>query len=462
MTKKKSYNKEERITSPNKTYNLTDNGNAERLIAQYGDNIRYSPEAKKWLIWDGRKWEFDYLGKIESLAKNVIKNIHDESKKLFTSGKSKEGQELQKHALRSENMSSINSMLSLAKSEVTIKHEELDSNIMLLNCLNGTLNLETGELEEHKREDYITKIISVEHDHIAESPLFNKFLDDITSGNKDIKEFLQTAIGYSLTGSCDEQCIFIFYGLGANGKTTFLEVIRKLMGDYAKQTDITTILSNKNASIRNDIARLKGARFVTVTEAECESRISESVIKQMTGKDKVVARFLYQEHFEFAPTHKIFMATNHKPKITGTDEGIWRRIRFVEFNVSIKPEKRDLQMQEKLESELSGILNWALTGLKTWKEKGLSLPPDIEKATNQYRDEQCSVAQFIDECCLIEETKEVTCSDLYSSYKIWCIRSNEKCLPKRTFGSQLKQLGIESHPVGSYRVYKGIKLIQGF
>ena len=351
-------------------------------------------------------------------------------------------------------------MVSLAQSTVPITPEGLDVNPWLLTCLDGTINLKTGELGPHRKEHFISQLAPVHYDPDMDCPLWFPFLDRIMDGNYQLISFLQRAIGYSLTGETTEQCLFIFYGSGANGKTTFLQAINAMLGDYAMQTPTETLLVKQKGAMPNDVARLKGARFVTASEAESEQRFAESLIKQMTGGDTLSARFLHQEWFDFTPTHKIFLGTNHKPVIKGTDHAIWRRIKLVPFEVTIPENEWDLRLAEKLKAELPGILAWAVEGCLEWREKGSGMPEEVKSATESYRNEMDSLGEFLKDCCIENPSFEVRTKDLYEAHFNWCERNGEKPMTKRVFGSKLKQRSFTSVRMkpNQARGWKGIAL----
>jgi putative DNA primase/helicase len=277
-------------------------------------------------------------------------------------------------------------------------------------------------------------------------------------GNQDLIKFLQKAVGYSLTGSTREQVIFMFDGSGANGKSTFITLVLSLLGDYAQQTPTETLL-RKQGGIPNDIARLKGARFVAAVEAESGRQLAEVLIKQLTGGDRITARFLYKELFEFEPTFKLFLAVNHKPNIKGTDHAIWRRVHVIPFKVTIPPEERDRNLGEKLKAEHPGILRWAVEGCLLWQKEGLGVPESVTEATNDYRAEMDVIVDFIAECCEIDPTAKTKFSDLYRRYIEWSNENGQLNVSAPEFGQRLMEHGFPSDrnkKLGRFR--SGIKL----
>ena len=438
------------------SFHLTDMGNARRLVVLYGELLRYVVEWG-WFVWDDTRFRKDAAGQVVRFAKEMVRQIYVEASRA--TGKS-ERSAIANHAKRSESRVQIRNTIDLAKSEVEImvRPEEFDLDLWLLNVKNGTIDLRTGQLREHRREDLITKLAPVSYDPTATAPLWEKFLDRIMGENKRLIRFLQKCSGYSLTGDTREQVIFIFYGTGSNGKTTFLRINGDLLGDYAKWTPATTLLAHRGESIPNDIARLQGARFVVATEIEQNRRLNESLVKAVTGGDIIAARFLHKEFFEFQPQFKVFLGTNHKPEIRGQDHAIWRRIRLIPFTETIPDEEQDRELVEKLKEELPGILNWALEGCCAWLEEGLQEPEEVVQATLDYRTESDILAEWIEEFCVVHPAATASVTDLYQSYRTWCQDSGQKPLSKRWFGRRLAERGFDSGRTARARSWIGIGL----
>ena len=441
-------------------FQLTDMGNSERLVHHYGDEFRYLNLKKQWFHWDGIRWVQDNKEKITQCAKETVRRIHSEASEE-SDGEIRKA--IAKHALKSESEGRIRAMISLSRSDekVAISDDALDTDLWVLNCLNGTIDLNTGELMPPDREKLITKLAPVIYDPNATCPLWEEFLWQVMDGNEDMISYLRRAIGYSLTGDTREDCIFIFYGIGANGKSTFNTTLATMLGDYSLQTSAETLLIKQKGAIPNDVARLKGARFVTASEPEKNARLAESRIKQITGSDTISARFLHHEWFEFRPTHKIFLATNHKPVIMGIDEGIWRRIHLVNFGVTIPEHQKDQTLPIKLQQELSGILTWAVMGCLEWQAYSLKPPAEVISATKSYRVEMDIMSDFINDCCVVDESVAGEFSSLYDRYCIWCENSGEKPANPRTFGKRLAERGYKPDKgTGGVRVRMGIDLLQ--
>lgn len=442
----------------NKTnYNLTDLGNAERMAAMFKDEIRYCHAWHSWLILNNDRWVIDKSNQINQKAKQVVRSIYHEASAGIDSSDRKQ---LARHAEQSEADYRLKAMINLCASErgIAIAPDELDRNIWLLTCLNGTLDLMTGELLPHDPKHLITKLVPVIFDPHATCHIWDSFLNRIMAGNENLIQFLQRAIGYSLTGDTGEQCFFILHGSGANGKSTFLSAISSIMADYSMQTPTETLLVKKLGGISNDVARLKGARFVTASEAEADQRLAEGLIKQMTGQDIITARFLYQELFDFTPTHKIFLATNHKPDVRGNDPAIWRRIKLVPFEVAIPEPERDRKLLAKLDKEKQGILAWAVRGCIDWVAQGLGEPEEVKAATNEYKCEMDFMASFFSDCCCLEDRAKATAKELYEAYTAWCSETGEEPLKQRGFGVKLKDKGFKHFRTSDKRWWRGIKL----
>lgn len=440
-------------------FNLTDLGNAKRLIAKHGDKIRYCFAWKKWLVWDSKTWHIDNNGQILRLAKDTVKNIYVET---VYSADSEGREKVAKWGVKSEDEKRIRSMVSLAQSEecVPISPCELDTDPYLLNCLNGTIDLRIGKLLQHDSKNFITKIIPVEYHPEATCPRWIEFLETIFNWNYDLIRFVQRAVGYSLTGDCSEQCLFLLHGTGCNGKSTLLSCLSMLLGDYSQSADFETFLIRKNETIRNDLARMTGRRFISAIESEGERRLAEVLVKQLTGGDTITARFLFGEFFEFKPTFKIWLAANHKPNIRGTDYAIWRRIRLIPFNITIPEEKRDSKLSEKLRDELPGILGWVVRGCLEWQRNGLQIPEEVKGATNEYKNEMDGIGIFLNECCVISNDTAVKTqsSSIYDAYRNWCDKNGEYSLDNRKFGKKLAEHGLQPSQSNGKRFWAGIGL----
>jgi len=432
--------------SPQKEYRWSDLGNAERLVDEHGHNLRYCYPFSKWLVWDEKRWANDKTGEIKRKCKSVIRKMYSEAGKEPDDEKRKK---LIKYTISCESDQKIKAMLSLAQSEpsMPILPEELDTNPWLLNCLNGTIDLKTGELQPHKREDLITKLTPFNYNPNASCNVWLDHLNKIMDGDQELISFMQRAFGYSLTGDTSERVIFISWGTGANGKSVTNDCIATVCGDYAMRTPTETLLIKRSDGIPNDVARLMGARFVYAAEAEQGKRLAESQIKDISGGEKISARFMRGEWFEFYPEFKIWLGTNHKPVIRGTDNAIWDRIRLIPFDVRI-PESDRLSKTDILkmfEEEMPGILSWLVRGCLEWQQQGLRAPDAVLTATKEYRDEMDVIGDFVDGRCVLSETATGTAKELYESYESWCDDNGEKTISKKLFGMKLSERGFDKY-----------------
>ncbi len=430
---------------PPERFHLTEMGNAERFIAQHGENVRYCKPWEKWLVYTGSRWERDETMLVNRLAKETVRGIYHEA----ATAETEEGRKaLAKHAAKSESAAAIKAMLELARHEVPVVPDELDAHPHLINALNGTVDLRSGELREHRREDLLTKMAGAEYHRDSEAPTWEAFLKRVLP-SEDLRGFVHRASGYSATGDTSEQCILINHGGGANGKSTFQETLAAALGDYATRTPTDMLMARRFNGVPNDVARLKGARFVAASETEEGRRLDEARIKDLTGQDTVSARYMRGEWFDFAPTHKLWLSTNHKPEIRGTDNAIWRRIRLVSWGVTIPLAEQDRKLPEKLRVELEGVLAWTVAGCLQWQRGGLRAPEEVRRATGEYRAEMDVLAAFLREECATVEGESTAATALYEAYKEWCGETGERAEKQRKFGERLKERGYEKQRITS-------------
>ncbi len=451
-------------TAQNQTLSLSEVGNAERFVQLHSSKLRYVSKWERWLIWNGKYWKQDEKGEVFERAKETIRGIYGEAENCQDENQRKA---LVKFALQSESHQHISSMLKLVRTDrsVAINASDLDKNQFVLNLENGTFDLNLDVLFPHMPEDLITKYIDVTYKPAAEATHWNDFLLKIFNGNSDLIRFVQRCVGYSLSGDTSEQCLFFCYGSGMNGKSVFCELTKMLMGDYAQKAPSEMLMLKRNETIPSDLARLQGARFVVASEIQQGRRMNEAKVKDLTGGDTIVARYMYGDYFEFTPTHKLWMYGNHKPVINGTDEGIWRRIVLIPFNVTI-PESERVPMGEfldKFRGELSGILNWALEGFREYKRAGLQKPAEVSRATENYRNEMDVLGEFMEEKCIVDHTKSVKAKEVFNSYQCWCNDNGETPVKRREFDNSLKERGMHSERgTGNNVEWRGIGLAESY
>lgn len=417
------------------TFRLTDMGNAERLIKRHGKSLRYCYETGYWLVWNGKVWEKDGGAQTTTLAKETVRNMYAEAANTTDDHQRKE---LADHAKKSESENKLHAMVALARDLVPIKVQDLDANNMLFNCQNGTIDLNTGVLNPHKRENFITLISPVEYDPNAHSDLWEQHLLRVTGNNRELIAYLQRVFGYCLTGETKEQVMFFVFGPTKTGKSKTIGAVMWVLGDYAKQTPSETLLI-KRYSGHSDKARLVGSRMVVAIEAEKGERLASASIKNMTGEDRMTARFLYKENFEFYPTFKIFLVANDKPLIRGEDSAMWERVKLIPFKQFIPLAERDKDLGEKLKEEGKGILAWMMRGCLEWqKYRDLIEPEEITNETAIYRSEMDILGDFLDDCCIVEKAEKVTHSNLYQAYEEWCHQNDEEPIAKRMLTIELQ------------------------
>jgi putative DNA primase/helicase len=329
------------------------------------------------------------------------------------------------------------------KPGIPVLPDEMDREKEYLNVQNGILNLRNGELFPHSSDFMMTRIGFAEFPVGKNQPpkRWLAFIDDITNGDADLKEYIQRAVGYTLTGSTQEQCVFFCHGGGQNGKSTFLEILSDIMGTYSANVQAETLMMKAGSSggANSDIARLKGARLVTSAEPSEGMRFNEGLLKQLTGGDRVTARFQYGSEFEFVPEFKLWISANNKPIIRGTDNGIWRRLKLIPFNVQIPDSKVDKQLKYKLREELPGILQWALEGCLKWKKDGLKEPICVTAASRDYRQEMDVLANFIESCIERKAGISSRASDVYAVYSRWADENSEYKMSGTKFGREFSK-----------------------
>jgi P4 family phage/plasmid primase-like protien len=418
-------------------FNNTDLGNSHRLVAWEGGDLRYCYPWGRWLVWAGCNWLVDDRGEVIKRAKATVSRIYQEA----AAARDEETRKaLAKHAISSESERKIKAMVELAKPEVSILPAELDADPWKLNVLNGTIDLRGGRLLEHNRADHMTKVAPVEYDPMARAPNWEAVLERVMP-SEELRGFFRRLCGYAITGDVSEHVLPVLYGNGANGKSTVLTALLEALGDYGIQA-APDLLISKRGSHPTELADLFGMRLVASIEVEDGRRFAESLVKQLTGGDRVRARRMRQDFWEFDPTHTVFLATNHKPEVRGTDNAIWRRIRLIPFTETIPPDEQDKRLPEKLRGELSGILAWAVEGCLEWQLDGLQPPEEVRQATGEYRSEMDVLGAFLDECCELAPEKNIAAADLYRAYMQWCEDTGETQETRRKFGRRLTERGV--------------------
>ena len=405
-----------------------DMGMAQRFLDRLPHRFLYSMTDKMWYAYNGSYWEQDNQGLIEKAADEVINNLKNESLVVQDDADKEKVQKAWLKFIKGErSRSSKVNMINEIKHLVPVLHSQWDKEKMMLNTPSGYIDLTNGTLHDHDYKKMFTQETGVDYTEKVDCPLWIEFLNQTFQNDQELIHFIQKIVGYSLTGSNAEQVMFILFGNGRNGKSVLLNIIKYISGSYAKTMNATTIMQKRNSSGQgptSDIARLEGARLVVSSEANEGDRIDESLIKQMTGGDTLVARYSYGRDFEFDPVFKLWMATNHMPKIYGTDEGIWRRLIIIPFTHTVKKENIDKNLEYKLKAESMGILKWAIDGAMMWQREGLNPPEVIKQASQDYREEMDVIEAFISESCVVGDEFKVKASELFDAYKKWADETN--------------------------------------
>lgn len=395
---------------PNEEIIYSDTYNARVFHELMGEKIKWCRDLGGWFIYDGKRWEKDSNERIKSFALQVTEEIGERMRKIGKDGKT--------NLRKIHTDQGINSMVSCSKALFGASVDDFDGNPQLFNCQNGTYDLDRNIFMEFAPSNLLTKMANVNYDTHAVSPRWLKFLDEIFLGDIELIEYMQRVIGYSMTAMTKEHCMFILYGHGRNGKNIFTEAISGVLGDYALNCPSSMFIQKQNPGIPNDVARMKGCRFATASETNQNVNLDEELIKQLTGNKIITARFLNREFFDFEATFKIFLATNHKPNIRGTDTGIWSRIQMIPFNMTVTAETEDKNLSEKLAAEKSGILNWMIDGYNQWCKVGIKTPETVKKSTQIYREEEDDLGQFIKSECVIVKGGFIPAQEFRERFKI--------------------------------------------
>ena len=420
---------------------------ALRFSRRHAEDLRYVSRRGHWLRWDGIRWVDDDTLHVFDLARRVCRNA---------SAECNGAEKATAVRLASKATSAAVERLAMADRRHAATVEQWDIDPWLLNTPAGTVDLRTGLVGQNRRDQYITKTTSV--GPCSDCPLWLQFLDRITGGDSELQSFLQRMIGYALTGSTREHALFFLYGTGANGKSVFLSTIASLLGDYSKTAPASSFTVSTTEQHPTDLAGLRGARFVTAIETEDGARWAESKIKSLTGGDKIAARFMRCDFFEFLPEFKLVIAGNHKPGLRSVDEAIRRRLHLIPFIITIPQEERDPRLAEKLRAEFPGILAWAIHGCLEWQREGLKSPAVVRDATAEYLDAEDALARWIEECCVIEPHIWTAVGALFASWHSWCARAGEREGSQKRFTQQLEARGYERSRTGLARGFSRIGL----
>ena len=417
--------------APAKRYEETDIGNGQRFVDVVQSDLLWVPQWGDWVKWTGKRWERIDITAVRRIAHDVVMAMYhsaNQGGRLDTA--------LAKWATKSASVARINAMIESAQPYLVVDAAIFDTHLDIINVGNGIVDLRTGRLSDHDRTKYFTKVIDIDYDMSAKAPQWKEILATIFDGDTDLIDYIHRAVGYTLTGRTDEHCLFFCYGIGKNGKSTFMNALQRIMGDYATTTSVEALLdaSNRGENASPYMAQLPGKRIAVAQEMPEGRRMNESLIKSITGGDRISTRDLYKSVFEFVPTHHLWISGNHKPRIAGTDDGIWRRLRIVPFTVTIPAEKRrdSRAIEADIETEKQGILSWMIRGAQLWYMQGLGMAKAVQDATDEYRGEEDAIARFIAEECELGTMYSVGKALLYNEYQRWAQSENDKVAMNRS------------------------------
>lgn len=446
-----------------KNYKYDDTGNAERYLDKYADITKYSYVNKCFYFYNGSYWEVDNLGAVRTLVDTVVEEMEKEPVRFPKDADDKTKEELlkakERHIKRSRQNSGKENVMKEIRHHVPVIPDQFDADGFKFNVLNGYIDLNNGTLHEHNKKLLMTKISDAEYTDKMECPRWLQFLKEVFDNDNEMIRYIQKAVGYSLTASTREQVMFTLYGKGRNGKSVFLDILSMILGSYAMGIQASTIMArqNNNNGHNEDVARLKSARVVITSEPNENARIDEGLVKQLTGDTRVTASFKGGRVFDYQPTYKIWLATNHKLIVRGTDDGIWRRLPLIPFTVQIPKDKVDKNLTEKLKRELPAILNWAIEGCLLWQKEGLEPPESVQKATVEYRNEMDTMGAFVDECCNIGKNEQIGAKEVYLAYRKWATDFGEHPFSQTLFGRKMSER-FEKRKTKNKNVYVGISL----
>lgn len=436
---------------------FSDDALALAFTAQFGDDLRYVAKFSQWMHWSGNRWVEESTRYAWDLARAIGRNAANRAA-TDASLKPDTQRRVAQRCTDSRTIYAIERLANSDRKHAAVR-EQFDADPWVLNTPGGVVELRSGQLRPHRKDDYLCKITRATPTVGAQCPRWLEFLDRIMGGDASLVSFLQRISGYCLTGSVQEHALFFAYGTGANGKGTFLNTLQWIMGDYAVVAGMDTFTKRAHEVHKQELARLCGARLVTAQETEEGRQWAEAKIKAMTGGDPITANFMRQNDFTFTPEFKLFMAGNHKPALRSVDEAIRRRFNLIPFEVTVPAAERDSNLTDKLKHEADGILRWALDGCMEWQRIGLVPPERVTSATNEYLAAEDAVARWMGECCeTAPQDQPANRAPLYRSYRTWTEAVGEYTLPLKRWLDALKGKGVVEGPVrNGYPTLRGIR-----
>ncbi|MDA9010220.1 phage/plasmid primase, P4 family [bacterium] len=454
-----------------KEYPCTDTGNMERFVDQHQGYLRSLGTIKTWLVWDGTRWKPSDYAEVFKFALETVESIKTEVEEAedFL-----DAQTLQKWSLTSQSEPKMRAMLNMASNHPLLvsKASSFDKQKMKLNCLNGIVDLKTGQLNQRTSDDLHTKVIGTNFNPQAKCPNFDKFIKEVFGSDGELISWIQRAFGYSLTGSAQEQVLFICYGTGANGKSTLLETISKILSDYSTNADFEMFLSNQKSDVRvmEAVGELKGIRLALASEVDASKRFNESLVKRLTGGDTLRGTRLHMGAFQFEPQHKLWFLCNHIPFARDGSHGFWRRIKVIPFAQQFQGASLDSSLPDKLWAEREGILAWMIRGAVAWAKElqktnattGLGPCKAIDQSIEEYRYDNDLSARFIEDCLVRDnDFGSIGARELYFAYQRWWSDNSDEDTPSEgIFSRRMEERGLKKTRTKAGVVYKGVKLIK--
>jgi putative DNA primase/helicase len=442
---------------------VTELGHAHRLVAVAAGRLRYVPTWRRWLVWDGCRWAEDQTGQAERTAKAVARSVTRRAADELATGRCHDEAEAKaalRAALRLESNAAVRGTLALAGTElgIAVAPDQLDAHPELLNVANGVLNLNTNELLDHDPQLLLTKLAPAAYHPDATTPVFEAFLVRIQP-DQQMRDFLARQLGYGLLGRVTEHVMPIWYGTGANGKSTLITAVDGALGDYAGTTDPGLLIDRGYDAHPTGVADLFGRRLAFTHETDDQRRLAEGTVKRLTGGDVIKARRMREDFWQFTPSHLLIMVTNHLPVVRGTDNGIWRRLPVVPFDERIPTAEQDPDLGDKLAAERNGILSWLVAGHAQWRRRGLAAPERVTQASAEYRKDQDALARFLDDCCLLNAMVSVRSTQLYAAWQGWATKEGIEPGTQTAFSLAMANRGLPSHKSDGRAVFRGVALL---
>ena len=442
--------------APETTDDATELALAREVCRRHAAEIRYNVTRGDYLTWTGSRWERDDTGQVARWTKATVQQTRD----LFPHLNDRDIASVVK---RMQSAAGIGGIMRLVQTEpgIPVTAEQLDRDPFLLNVGNGTLDLHTGQLRPHRWRDLITKQIPTEYHPDAPAPLWDAFLLRVMDGRETLVRYLQRVVGLALTGCIDVQELFILYGIGANGKSVFFETACDMLGEYAGTAPDSLLIARDRTEHPTEIADLLGKRLVVASETENGGKLRLALVKKLTGDARIKARFMRCDYFEFTRTHKTWLVTNHRPRVSENTEAAWRRIRLIPFSVIIPPDERDPALKDKLRAEFPGILAWAVRGCIDWQQNGMNPHADVLLATDEYRAEADTFSDYVTERLILGEFARVTRADLWRDYESWALKSSDR-LDRSGLYERIRQLdGVAEGATKGVKRFDGVGLCFG-